>query len=260
MRWYKVKALMIRDFMIIRRSKWRLLQLFYFPITTIIIWGLFAIFSQTFALEAGLIVLAINIFWSFSLQSQSGINNMINEDVWSGSLKQVLTSGISELEYVFARIITSTITSLVILLVMLGMGFYWFNLSIVGSHISLVGFFAVATLVASIGLAILITALFIYLGREYSFLAWTALQLFILLSAPFYPVEIFPEPFKTIAYGMPFTGVFSGMRELVTTSAVSSTILVNSLLVPIGYLIVSIPLLIHSFRRAKKTGLLANID
>src|SRR3989338_2181146 len=233
MRWYKVKALMVRDFLILRRSKWRFLQLFYFPLTTIIIWGLFALFSKAFALEAGLIVLAINIFWSFSLQSQSGINNMVNEDVWSGSLKQVLTTGISESEYVFARILTSMITSFAILLAMILMSVYWFGLTIITANIPLTLLFTTSTLIASVGLAIVITACFVYLGREYSFLAWTALQMFILLSAPFYPVDIFPEPFKTIAYGMPFTGLFSGIRELITTSTVSNSIIALSLDVPI---------------------------
>ncbi|MBI4163752.1 MAG: ABC transporter permease [Candidatus Aenigmarchaeota archaeon] len=260
MKWYKIKALMWRDLMVIKRSKWRALQLFYFPVTSVIIWGLFAIFSQQFALEAGLIVLAINIFWSFSLQSQSGINNMMNEDVWSGSIKQIMTTGISELEYIFSRIILSIITSFVILLVLLGMSVFWFNLSVVAANPAITFYFAVSSLVASIGLAILIAAVFIYLGREYVFLAWTALQLFILLSAPFYPVEIFPEPIRTISYAMPYTGTFIGIREFVTTGSASGAAVLNSFIVPIVYLIISIPLLKISFRRAKRTGILVNID
>ncbi len=246
--------------MVIRRSKWRALQLFYFPITSVIIWGFFALYSQAFAAQAGLIILAVNIFWSFSLQSQSGINNMMNEDVWSGSIKQILTTGISDIEYIFSRIILSIISSFAILLVLLLMSIYWFNLSVIATQPGLTILLAISSLISSISLAIIIAALFIYLGREYVFLAWTALQLFVLLSAPFYPVDIFPEPIKTISYAMPYTGAFSGVRELVTTSSVSNGILINSFVVPIIYLIVSIPLLKLSFRKAKKTGVFVNID
>ncbi|MBC7189072.1 hypothetical protein H5U35_02495, partial [Candidatus Aerophobetes bacterium] len=96
MRWYKISALIFRDFVIFTRSQWRLVEFFYFPITTVIIWGFFALFAREFAKEAGLMILLVSVFWSYSYICQSTINLQMNEDIWSGSLKQVLSSGISE--------------------------------------------------------------------------------------------------------------------------------------------------------------------
>ncbi|HII72077.1 TPA: hypothetical protein HA265_04955, partial [Candidatus Woesearchaeota archaeon] len=117
----------------------------------------------------------------------------------------------------------------------------------------------VVTLLASLSLAILVSALLLVLGREYGFLAWSALQIFILLSAPFFPVEIFPKAIQYIAYVMPFTDVFAGARMLATTGAVDSSLIMKGLIIAICYIIISWPLYFLSFKRAKKTGLLAKL-
>ena len=98
MKWHKIAALMYVDFLLIKNSKWRLIEAFYFPLTTVLIYGLFALSVQSHALEAGLIVLVVNIMWAFAQIAQSHVNLAINEDSWSGSLKQIFISGISDFE------------------------------------------------------------------------------------------------------------------------------------------------------------------
>jgi len=256
MRSYKISALMFRDFRIFLRSKWRFVQFFYFPITTVIIWGLFALFAQTFSPEAGLMVLAVNVFWSFSYLAQSTTNMQINEDHWSGSFHQVMSSGFTEFEYLFARILTSTLIAVVVMVIMIATALL-FGLWVFVEQGGFVFALSAITLLGSIALSMFVAALIMLLGREYSFLAWTVLQIFVLLSAPLYPIEILPAPLQTVAGVMPFTNVFAGVRELVSTSAISTGVLVNGLGMVIAYLVASIPLYYYSFRRARKNGMLA---
>jgi len=258
MRWYKLKALMKRDFQISVRAKWRFAELFYFPLSTVIIWGLFAVFTRDFSASTGLMVLAINVFWSFSYLSQSNTNMLMNQDHWSGSLKQVLASGISEFEYISARIISSTIMALIVMIVMLfvslgfGLGIFFEQ---PGITMALIG----VTLFGSIAMSIIVAALIMYLGREYSFLAWTLLQIFILLSAPLYPLTILPEVLQTVALAMPYTQVFLGVRMLIDVGTVPVYVFVNGILVVFVYLILSIPIYYLSFRRARKNGMLVDM-
>ena len=202
----KIKALMYRDFRIFARSKWRFFQFFYFPITTVIIWGLFALFTRDFSPETGLMVLAVNVFWSFSYLAQSTGNMNINEDHWSGSFRQVMSSGFTEFEYVFARIVSATSISIVIMILML-LTALGFGLTILFTQAGITLLLTVISLLGSISLTIIVAALILIFGREYAFLAWTILQLFILLSAPLYPIAILPEALKYIAFVMPFTNV-----------------------------------------------------
>lgn len=254
MRWYKVSALVHRDFMILKNMKYKPVEFFYLPLTTIIIWGLFSLYIQEKAVEAGLIVLVINVFWSFAQTAQSATNLSMMEDTWSGSLKHVFVSGISGTEYLAARIISSAVISAAMVAVLLGISLFVFNVQIIASHFPQVMLFALLTLVASMGLAVFVAGMILVLGKEYGFLAWSAMQAFILLSAPFYPVSIFPEAVQPVAWAMPFTNIFEGLRQLIGTGSVSASVMINGSAVAFLYFIAFIPFYSYVFRRAKRNG------
>ncbi|MBL7160824.1 MAG: ABC transporter permease [Candidatus Aenigmarchaeota archaeon] len=259
MRWYKIKALMFRDFKIITRCKFRLVELFYFPLTTILIWGLFSIFTRNISVETGIMVLAVNIFWSFAHLSQFTTNIQINQDFWSGSFRQVMASGFTRFEYMFARIVSSTVSSAAIMVYMLLIASI-FGLTIFFEQPGMTLALSGITLIGSMALAITVTALILFLGREYAFLAWTLLEGFILLSAPVYPVDVFPEALQHLAQVMPFTNIFAGVREMISFGTLNPAFLVNGLVIAIAYLIISIPLYHFSFKRAKGNGTLSRMD
>jgi ABC-2 type transport system permease protein len=250
--------MMYRDFLILGKSKFRLVELLYFPLTSIIIWGMFAIFTRDFSAETGLMVLAVNVFWSFTHLAQFSTNIQINQDFWSGSFRQVMCSGFSEFEYIMARIFSSSIAAAGIMVIML-LSAAAFGLTVFLEQplftVALTGI----SLLGSVSLAIIVAALIIILGREYAFLAWTVLQGFVLLSAPLYPVDILPPVLQYVAFVMPFTNIFAGVRSLIGTGAIPSGMLVNGLWIVMVYLIISIPLYWYAFRRAKRNGTLARM-
>lgn len=254
MKLHKIAALIYYDMLVFRNSKWKIAEFVYFPITTVIIWGLFSVFVRDLALEAGLMVLMVNIFWNFASLAQSNVNMQMNDDTWSGSLKQILITGITEFEYLFARIISSVILSVAIMLLMVGIAFYVFGLSIIVAKATEIFVLSSITLLTSLGLAILVAAMIIAAGREYSFLAWTALQAFVLLSAPFYPVSIFPEAVQAISWLMPFTNIFEGTRSLVSAGSISQAMTTNALLIAALYIVFSLFAYKYVFHRARKNG------
>ena len=249
---------MHRDLKIMRRSNYRLVEIFYFPITTIIIWGLFAVFAREFAAEAGLMILVVNVFWNFALVSQSSTNQMMNVDVWSGSIKQILTSGVTGMEYLVARILSAIIAGVGVLAVMMAMA-YGFGFTAIVSNAWLMIYLSLATLVASIGLAALVATVFVYLGREYGFVAWTAIQAFVLLSAPFYPVSVFPGALQEVSKAMPFTNIFEGIRMFVSQGFISQGLLFWSIVIAAIYLVVALPLYQLAFERARRVGILVRM-
>jgi ABC-type polysaccharide/polyol phosphate export permease len=255
MRWAKIKALMYRDSVVIRRVKFRIMEIIYFPITTLIIWGLFAVYARELAVEAGLIVLIINIFWAFAHVAQTSSNVLMMEDIWSGSIKQVLMTGLTEFEYLIARMLTSAITSTFVVITLITMsllfGINFFQVDVI--------FLILITLLGSMSLAVMVAALIFYMGREYGFLVWSAIQLFIMFSAPFFPKEIFPKALLYLSYVMPFTAVFEAARGFSMTGVVPMNLLLWGLAVVVSYFVIAWPLYYLSFRRAKRTGMLARM-
>ncbi len=259
MRLYKLLALLFLEFRVLSRTKWKLAEYFYFPLTTIIIWGFFALYASSFAAEAGLVILIVNVYWNFSLVTQSSTNQAINVDNWSGSMKEMFMSGITHFEYITAKIIFSIILSIGVLLVMLSLAlsFGFVLLFTLPGEIILL---ALGALVAAIALALLVAGGGILVGREYDFFAWSALQAFILFSAPFFPVSSLPPVMQSIAIVMPYTAVFEGLRAVVSTGSLPLSLALRSVALPLIYLLIMIPFYHFSFRRGQKTGELVRMD
>ena len=254
MKLHKVLALMYHDALVFSRAKWRIMEMFYFPITTIIIWGLFSVYVKSFALEAGLIVLALNIFWNFAVVAQSNTNMQMMDDSWSGSIKQMFVSGIREAEYLFARVLFTVVISLLLLAILLLISFYVFDFRMIFSRFDITAALALSTLIASVAMSVLIAALIINTGKEYGFLSWTLLQVFVLLSAPFYPVTIFPPLLQLVSRAMPYTATFENARSFVLTGSINSGLLIEGFIISVAYLAVAVPIYFYAFRRARKTG------
>ena len=258
MRWYKIFALMYADLLLVKNRKWRVMEYLYFPITTIIIYGLFSVFMRAYALEAGLIVFVVNIMWAFAQLAQMHVNMTMNEDSWSGSLKQIIVTGVGDFEYISARILSSIAISIPILALLLGISAFAFDLSIIFQHWQVFAALFLATFIASIGLSVFLAGAMIALGREYSFLAWTAMQLFILLSAPFYPISIFPEIMRPIVIIMPYTQIFEAARHAISGNA-SMDAALYGVYVSIAYFLISLPFYKYIFRKARQKGWLVRL-
>lgn len=260
MKIHKILAILYMDWLIFSRAKWRIVETFYFPITTVLIWGLFSVFMKNFSFEAGLIVLVMNIFWNFAYVSQSSTNMAMLEDIWSGSIKQLFVSGINETEFIIARLIFSTIVSLIVMVILFLISYYIFDLSLLITKFSSILTLTLITLISSLALSILVAAFIFAAGREYSFLAWTILQIFILLSAPFYTVDILPRPVQYISQFMPYTDVFESARNLITDSIINPNILLRGFLISVSYLLAAFPLYYLAFYIARKRGNLVKLS
>jgi len=254
MKMYKVFALVYLDFKIFANAKGRLAEFLYFPVTTVILWGLFSKFVENMALEAGLVVFVVNIFWTFAYLAQSTVNMQMNEDSWSGSMKQMMITGLSEFEYLFARVISSTVVSFIVIAIMLGLAYYGFGLTMITTNFQDILMLSLVTLVGSIGLAILVAAIIFFAGIEYAFLGWTANQVFLLLSAPFYPATIYPPVMQPVVWAMPFTAIFENVRFMVTNGATDGALMNLSIITAFAYVLFSLPLYYFVFRYAKTTG------
>jgi len=252
-----ILAVISNDAKIIRRVKWRILEVTYFPLTSILIWGLFALKSKQYAAEAGLIVLVVNLFWSFSQLAQQQANILVMEDLWSLSIKHILVSGVSEFEYLLAKLATSTSIAIIIgsLLMLVANAFGAPLLANFKTVITLAGI----ALLGSLSLAIVIAGTIMWMGREYGFLSWSMLQLFIFFSAPFFSPDLFPSAIRWITEIMPFTYVFEAARAIATHTAIPSANLTHAFFITATYFVLAWPYYAWSVRKAKKSGMLARI-
>jgi hypothetical protein len=252
----RIKALVYRDYLIFIKSRWRWLELFYFPITSIIIWGFFAIWTGEFASEAGKLALVINVFWSYAYIVQSTINLSINEDAWHSEAHHVFITGIGKWEYLLGRIIFSLlISSLNLIFMLLVVHLFFFNIANMILQMSVL---FTLTAFTSVVLAIFIAGLYFILGRDYAWLAWASLQFFILFSFPLSPLEILPYQLQVVARAMPYGNLFQGVRNILLGKDFLQEVNL-SILVAFFYLLISIFLYKFGFDYSRKSGKFAKM-
>lgn len=255
----RISAVIERDFRIIFRLKWRLIEIFYFPATMVIIWGLFTMWAQSMALQAVFMLLAINIFWSFAYHAQSGANEHIMEDRWTESFRQIITTPLRPSEYLVGKIAFSILFSLMSLTFTLTLAYFVFDYTIILENLGYFALFTFIILAGSIGITILIASIITILGNQYGFLGWSTTQLFILFSAPFFPMTVYPKIIQIIPKCIPFTYVFESIRMLISQGIIDNSILLKGVILGCLYIIFSIPFYSSAFEIARKRGKLVKL-
>ena len=254
----RIIALIRRDVSITKRLKYKIVETFYFPITSTLIWGFFTLWLGDMSLEAAFMLLAANLFWSFGYQSQSNANQQMMEDRWSESFKQLMLTPLRPLEYLAGKIIFAVFWSSLSFVIILLVAYFFFGFTVLLQKILYFLFFALVTMISSMAISTLVGALITILGNQYDFLSWSTIQLFILFSAPFFPITIYPPIIRTISKVMPYTWMFESIRMLLSTGRVEPYLLVKSLLVSLTYFFISLPVYSFMFEISRKRGRLAN--
>jgi len=256
MNWNHVVAVIRNDLRVLACVKWRWIEVTFFPISTLLLWGLFTLQSKAYAIEAGLIVLVVNLIWSFSHIAQQETNLLMMEDLWTLNIRHVLVAGVTEFEYIIAKLTLSTTTALIIgsIMAVIADAFGAPLSENLGSVLALGGI----ALLAATGIALLVASLVVMLGKDYGFLSWSSLHFFIFFSAPFFSHDLFPIVIKQVSEIMPFTYVFEAARALAVGAPV--TTLGHAFLVSVAYVIIAWPCYFLGFKRSRKTGMLGRIS
>jgi ABC-2 type transport system permease protein len=261
----RIMALIFYDLSITFNSKWQLVETFYYPFTTLIIWGLFAKYvgglggTGNFAVQAAYAILIVQIYWSFASLSQSAITSTMMEDIWSGGIRELLITPLKPHEFIIARCFTAVWRSTIVFVLLMIGGYYFFGISFFFTQLNFVIALALLSITVSIGLGILISALVIHLGVGYGFLSFSLLSLFMMLSAPFYPASIFPEPLLSLSKAMPYTWIFESIRHFVSLGTIDYSMILYASLTSAFYFIIAFPMFSLVFKKAKEKGRLVKL-
>jgi len=211
----RIWGLMYRHLALYRRSWPRLLELAYWPVLNMCIWG----FTSSFligrlgnpAIMAGATLLGGVLLWEVTLRSQMGMSISFLEEMWSRNLGHIFVSPLRPFELVAALVGMSMIRMLagVIPAALLAWAFYAFNLFALGPVVVL--FFA-NLMMMGWAVALGVVSLILRHGAGAEPLAWGLLFGLAPFSAVFYPVSVLPAFLRPIAYALPTTHVFEGMR------------------------------------------------
>jgi ABC-2 type transport system permease protein len=214
----RVLAIVLRHWYLLKSSWPRVFDLMYWPTVQMLMWG----FLQTYVAQssnravsaAGTFIAAV-MLWDTLFRGQLGFSISFLEEMYSRNIGNLMMSPLRPFEFVAALMIMSVIRLAIgmIPVSLLAIAFFGFNLW--GLGLALVAFFANLFLTGW-AVAILVSGLLLRNGLGAESLAWGIMFLFLPLTCVYYPVAVLPAWLQTIAWMLPPTYVFEGMRALVT--------------------------------------------
>jgi len=258
----RIWGLMYRHLALYRRSWPRLLELAYWPVLSMCIWG-FTTSFLTGRLGAGAAI-AISallggiLLWEVCLRSQMGLAISFLEELWSRNLGHVFVSPLRPWELVAALIGMSIIRMVagVAPAILLADLFYAFNLFALGPILVL---FFINLMIMGWAVALGVVSLILRHGAGAEPLAWGVLFGLAPFSAVFYPVSVLPELVHPIAYALPTTHVFEGMRAVLLQGQVRWDHLAAAFGLNVIWLAGAAWLFTRQFHAARVSGALISI-
>jgi ABC-2 type transport system permease protein len=258
---HRIFAIALRHLYLYKRSISRLMEIFYWPLLDLLIWGFITIYLDQFRGSLPNFVaffLGALILWDILYRSQQGISVSFLEEVWSRNLLNLFVSPLRPGEFLIATMLISLFKLLSAALVMaiLAWLMYSFNIFLVG--LALIPFVMNLILLGwSIG--ILTTTLILRYGQKAEILAWGLAFLFQPVSAVFYPVSVLPAVLQKIAWFIPATHVFEGMRSVIRHEGLPVEHLIWAFGLNAVYLLASLLLFYHVFTIVRQKGLLLRV-
>ena len=210
----RIHGLVLRYLYLYRRSLARAGEIFFWPIMDLLVWG----FVSTYINQennVALFLLGSVIFWDVLYRSQQAITLSISEDIWVKNILNVFVSPVSIFELMVATCIMGIIKAVITAVVLGSLAFLLYAFNIVSIGILLLPFL-ISLLLFGWALGMVTMALILRFGKSAEALVWGIPFLIQPFSAVFYPVEVLPNWLQIVAYTMPSTYVFEGMREVLS--------------------------------------------
>jgi ABC-2 type transport system permease protein len=227
----RIAALVLRYWYLLRSSWARLSELIYWPAVQMLMWGFLQTYlsqqTSTFARAGGVLVGAV-LLWDILFRGQLGFSVSFLEEMYARNLGNLMISPLRASEFIVALMIMSLVRLAIgmVPVTLLAIAFFGFNLW--GLGLALAAFFA-NLILTSWAVGIFVSGLVLRQGLGAENMAWTIMFIFLPLTCVYYPVAVLPQWLQVVAWMLPPTYVFEGMRALLISHAFRVDLMLEAL-------------------------------
>jgi ABC-2 type transport system permease protein len=226
-------AAMVSRYVYLLRSSWpRLLELIYWPTVQMLMWGFLQLYigqnAGYFARAGGTFIGAV-LLWDILFRGQLGFSVSFLEEMWSRNLANLMMSPLKPIEFVLSMMTMSVIRLLIgmVPVSLLAIAFFGFNLYNLGLALAV---FFLNLILTSWAVGIFVSGVIIRNGLGAENLAWTIMFLLMPLTCVYYPVAVLPHWLQLVAWSLPPTYVFEGMRALLIDHVFRGDLMIRAFL------------------------------
>ena len=261
MSYNRILGLFLRHFFLIKGSLPRILDLIYWPTIQIILWGFiskfFTVYSDYYNNTVG-VILSCAILYDFLFRSSISFNMLFLEEIWSRNFTNLFIAPLRISEIIISLVLTALLRTLIGLVPAILITSPLFGISILdlGAPLFLL-FFSLYAFGITLGL--FVSSGLLRYGPAFENIAWSSLFLLAPLGCIYYPIEILPEFFQTVAKLLPLVYILEEARSILVNNTVDYSSIMSAIYLNIFYLFLGVSLFYYSFNKARDKGTLINI-
>ena len=261
MRFYRIYALFLRHFYLIKSSFPRILDLIYWPTIQIILWGFiskfFTMHSEYYSNTAG-VILSCAILYDFLFRSSISFNMLFLEEIWSRNFTNLFIAPLKVSEIITGLTATALIRTLIGIIPAIILATPFFGVTLFKLGPSLILLFLNLYLFG-ITLGLLVVSGLLKYGPAFENVAWSSLFLLAPLGCIYYPLSILPDWLQILAKCLPLVYIFEEVRSILINNVVDYKNILSALVLNFIYFTSAILVFYSAFNEARKRGTLVNI-
>jgi ABC-2 type transport system permease protein len=165
-----------------------------------------------FARAGGTLIGAV-LLWDILFRGQLGFSVSFLEEMWARNIGNLMMSPLRPIEFVSALMIMSIVRLAIGIVPVTVLAFVFFGFNLYALGLALVAFF-INLMLTSWAVGIFVSGLVLRNGLGAENFAWSIMFLFMPLACVYYPVTTLPVWLQPVAWALPPTYVFEGMRAL----------------------------------------------
>ncbi len=253
---HRIGAMVLRYWYLLRSSWPRMLELIYWPMVQMLTWGFLQFYianNAGFFARAGGTFIGAVLLWDILFRGQLGFSISFLEEMWARNMGNLMISPLRPAEFIIALMIMSLVRLAIGMgpVSVLAIAFFGFNLY--GLGLALVAFF-INLIFTSWAIGIIVSGLVLRNGLGAESLAWTIMFLLLPLTCVYYPVTTLPAWLQVIAWALPPTYVFEGMRALVTSHIFRADLMMHALAINAALIVVASIAFLALLNNARRHG------
>ena len=252
----RIGAMVLRYWYLMRSSWPRLLELVYWPMVQMLMWGFLQLYvtenASFFARTGGTFIGAV-LLWDILFRGQLGFSVSFLEEMWARNMGNLMMSPLRPGEFVIALMVMSIVRLAIGMVPVTLVAMWFFNFNLYSLGFALAAFFA-NLLITSWSVGILVSGLILRNGMGAEGLAWTIMFLLLPLACVYYPVATLPGFLQVVAWSLPPTYVFEGMRALLIEHVFRADLMLWALALNVVYFAAAVIAFLALLDSARRQG------
>jgi ABC-2 type transport system permease protein len=252
----RIFAMVLRYWYLLRSSWPRLLELIYWPAVQMLMWGFLQLYvseNAGFFAKAGGTFIGAVLLWDILFRGQLGFSISFLEEMWARNMGNLMMSPLRPLEFVCALMIMSIVRLAIGMVPVTMLAFAFFDFNLYSFGFALAAFF-MNLILTSWAVGIFVSGIVLRNGMGAESMAWTVMFLLLPLTCVYYPVSVLPVWLQPVAWALPPTYVFEGMRALLIDHTFRGDLMVWAFVLNAAYFVAAVIGFLALLRSARTVG------